>query len=271
MRRSPTTRRGTSAAAKPQVLLRGLAVLEALNWRPISSVEQIASQTGLPKATVVRVLQNLAAGGYVQRLPLRKGYMLGERVLNLSSGFRSRDLVVEAARPLITAFTAKHKWPVSLATLEIDSMRVRASSGADSPFATSADRARLNRRVPLLVSAHGRAYLAFCPDDERDIIMALLRASARGDDFSARDAHYVASAIETIKRTGYAMTAPLPGDPAIGLSVPVLDDARVLATISLRYLGKAMTEAEVARRYLVPLRSLATAIADAAGRRPTAS
>ena len=61
-------------------------MLEALNRRPISSVEQIAERTGLPKATIVRMLQNLAAGGYAQQLPRRKGYMLGERVLNLSSG-----------------------------------------------------------------------------------------------------------------------------------------------------------------------------------------
>lgn len=271
MRRTPTTRRGNSAAAKPQVLLRGLAVLEALNWRPISSVDQLATQSGLPKSTIVRVLQNLAAGGYVQRLPRRKGYMLGERVLNLSSGFRSRDLVVEAARPLITAFTARHKWPVSLATLEIDSMRVRVSSGADSPFATATDRARLNRRVPLLVSAHGRAYLAFCPEDERNIILSLLRSSSRGDDLVARDEHFVGNIISTIRRAGYAMTASMPDEPAIGLSVPVLSSDRVLATISLRYFGKVMPEAEVAKRYLAPLRSLAVAIADAAGRRTGAS
>jgi IclR family transcriptional regulator, mhp operon transcriptional activator len=268
MRRPPITRRGNSAAASPQVLLRGLSVLEALNWRPISSVEQIAARTSLPKATIVRVLQNLAAGGYVQRLPLRKGYMLGERVLNLSSGFRSRDVVVEAARPLITAFTARHKWPVSLATLEIDSMRVRASSGAESPFATAIDRARLNRRVPLMISAHGRAYLAFCPEDERNIILALLRASTRTDDLVARDEHAVSNIMTTIRRAGYAITAPMPDEPAIGLSVPVFSGDRVLATLSLRYLGRAMPEAEVAKRYLAPLRTLAETIAESAARRP---
>jgi hypothetical protein len=45
------------------------------------------------------------------------------------------------------------------------------------------------------------------------------------------------------------------------LAVPVLSADRVLATISLRYLGKAISEAEVARRYLGSLRLLAEAIA----------
>jgi hypothetical protein len=39
----------------------------------------------------------------------------------------------------------------------------------------------------------------------------------------------------------------------------------------LRYLGKAMPEAEVAKRYLAPLRALAEAIAESAARGPKAS
>ena len=86
------TRTLSDQASPSQVLLRGLSVLEALNWRPISTLEQIAAATGLPKSTAVRVLANLASKGYAQRLPRRKGYMLGERVLNLSSGFEAATL-----------------------------------------------------------------------------------------------------------------------------------------------------------------------------------
>jgi len=263
MRHPPAPPDKPRHSSPPQVLLRGLAVLENLNERVVSSVEQVAADTGLPKATVVRVLQNLASRGYVQRLPRRKGYMVGERVLNLSRGFRSRDAVVQAAQPLLTAFTARFKWPVSLATFEIDTMRVRASSSEQSPFATTTDRARLNRRVPMLISAHGRAYLGFCPADEREIILSLLKASGRADDLTARDDHYVGVTIEAIRRAGYALTAPMPSEPAIGLALPVSAGGRVLATISLRYLGRAISERQVTRRYLQPLQELADAIAHA--------
>ena len=141
-------------------------------------------------------------------------------------------------------------------------MRVRASSSEQSPFATAVDRARLNRRVPLLISAHGRAYLAFCPDDERNIILSLLKSSARKDDLVARDDRYVFAMISAIKRAGYAITAPDPAEPAIGLSVPIVSGANVVPTISLRYLGKAISESEVAKRYLAPLKTLAVAIAN---------
>ena len=164
--------------APPEVLLRGLSVIEALNRRPVSSVEQIADQTGLPKSTVVRVLHILASKSYAERLPQRRGYRLGERVLALSAGFRSSDIVVEVSRPLLTKFTAEHTWPVGLATLDVDAMRVRSGTLQESPFSTSIDQARMSRRLPMLTSAVGRAYLAFCPADERETILRLLRLCA---------------------------------------------------------------------------------------------
>ena len=68
-------------------------------------------------------------------------------MLTLSAGLRSRDAVVQIAKPLLSAFTAAHKWPVSIATLDGDAMRVRASTVQESPFATEADRRRLARRA----------------------------------------------------------------------------------------------------------------------------
>ena len=238
-------------------------MIEALNRRPVSTVEQIAQATRLPKPTVVRMLNLLVSATYVQRLPKRRGYLLDERVLTLSAGYRSPDAIVRVAGSILSDFTAVHKWPVSLATLDVDTMRVRVSTQQDSPFSTSADQRRIARRVPMLSSAHGRAYLAFCPDDEREFIVALLQTSSRRDDAPARDPQYLASLLRTTRRAGYAVSAPLVGDPAIGLSVPVCQGARVLASLSLRYLGKAISEAEVARRYLEPLRTAAKAIATA--------
>lgn len=257
------------AAPRPapaQVLLRGLSVIEALNRRPISTVEQLAVATGLPKPTVVRMLNLLVMEAYVQRLPKRRGYRLDERVLTLSAGYRSPDAIVRVAGSILADFTATHKWPVSLATLDVDTMRVRVSTQQSSPFSTPDDQRRIARRVPMLSSAHGRAYLAFCSDDEREIIVALLGASTRKDDLPARDPRFLANLLRATRRAGYAVSPPLAGDPAIGLSVPVLQGSRVLASVSLRYLGKAISEAEVARRYLQPLRGAARAIAEAAPR-----
>ena len=252
---------GTPPSPPPQVLLRGLSVLEALNRRLVSTVEHIAAATGLPKPTVVRILDQLVTAEFVQRMPKRRGYMLDERVQTLSVGYHSSDIVVRECRSPLSQFTAKHKWPISLATLDVDTMRIRASTVQESPFSTPGDHSRIARRVPILAAALGRAYLAFCPDDEREIILALLRASVREDDRPARDAEYVRRLFATIRRTGYAVSAPKLNDPAIGLAVPVMLGGQVIACLSVRYLGKAITEAEVARRYLAALRETASTIA----------
>ena len=193
--------------APAQVLLRGLSLLEALNRRAVGSVEELAQDSRLPKSTIVRMLNTLVLAGYVRRLPKRGGYSLAERVLGLSWGFRSEDAVVEAARPLLAAFTVEHKWPVSIATLAVDAMRIRATTLQDSPFAI--DRERINRRVPLLGSALGRAYLAYCSETERESIVALLRNSQRPIDRPAGDPTYLTALVRGIRRAGYAATPPI--------------------------------------------------------------
>ncbi|MBS0275441.1 MAG: DNA-binding transcriptional regulator [Proteobacteria bacterium] len=243
-------------------VLRTLHILEALNRRHApASLAQLCDATDLPKPTVSRLLQTLEEGGYVTRLPRRLGYALRERTLRLSSGFRYSDVVVEAARPFLSALTAELKWPVGLATLDRDAMRVRFSTGRESPFAI--DENFVNRRVPMLLSALGRAYLAFCSADEREKILDLLRASPRETDRMARDPRAVARLIQSARRAGFASAAEYPSAPAHGVAVPVLLGGTAIAAITLRYLGRRLPEREAAQRYLAPLQraSLSTAAA----------
>ena len=165
---------GPRREAPAQALLRGLAVLEALNRRPISSLAQLAAETGLAKPTLVRVLGILALKNYAERLPNRRGYRIGGRVRALSAGYRASASVVSIARPLLARFTAQHKWPVSIGTLDGDAMRLEASTQQDTAFAAATDRGRLARRLPLLTSALGLAYLAFCPAEERATLLEIL-------------------------------------------------------------------------------------------------
>lgn len=242
-------------------VLRALNILAALNRHASASLAVLADETGLPKPTVSRLLETLEEGGFVVRLPRRAGYALRERVLRLSSGFRHTDAVVEASRPFLSSLTAEHKWPVGIATLDRDAMRVRMSTGRESPF--SIDESFVNRRVPMLLSALGRAYIAFCPPDERETILAQLRASSRATDRLARDPRGMTRLIQSVQRAGYASTVSVPGTPAQGLAVPVMRGARVLATMTMRYIGAALTEQDAARRYLASMRHAANGIAAA--------
>src|SRR5512146_1252007 len=208
------------AAVEP--VLRTLRILEELNRHAPATLAQLSDAAGLPKPTVSRLLQTLEDGGYVVRLPRRSGYALRERTLRLSSGFRYSDAVVEAARPFLSALTAQHKWPIGLATLDRDAMRVRFSTGPESPFAI--DENFVNRRVPMLLSALGRAFIAFCSEDEREKILDLLRHSLRETDRMARDARAVGRLLQSVRRAGFASAVEYPNAPAHGMAVPVLSD-----------------------------------------------
>lgn len=257
-------RDGQREAPPREVLLRGLAILESLNHRAVSTVEQLSASTGLPKPTVVRMLNTLVAAGYVQRLPYRRGYVLDESVLTLSSGYRSHDLIVQIAQPLMSAFTARTRWPLSLATLERTTMRVRAGTLQESPYATETDMRRLARRLPMLSSALGLAYLAFCPDDERATLVTQLSSMRNRTDDHMAAIRALPRTVARIRTAGHAASPPESYNAAAGLAVPVMQGDRVLACLSLRYLSRAMTETEAAHHHLDALRTTADAIADAA-------
>lgn len=241
-----------------QPIIRALTVLEALNLQTSTSLAALHDETGLPKSTLVRLLDTLIAGGYVRRISRRAGYMVGERVLRLSGGFRHSEKIVEASRPFLSALTAQHKWPVGFATPEADQMLVRASTRAESPFATDHD--FLGIRIPMLLSALGRAYFAFCDDEERETVMALMRNSKARRNAMARDEKAVARLVAGIRKRGFATTTPLPGEPLQGMAVPVFENGKAVAAITLRYFSSAMSEAEAARRYVKSLQEAAEAV-----------
>jgi IclR family mhp operon transcriptional activator len=241
-----------------QPVIRAFRVLEALNLKPTTSLSTLHEATGLPKSTLVRLLDTLIAGGYVQRVSRSAGYAVSERVLQLAGGFRHADRIVEAARPFLSALTAQHKWPMAISTPDGDTMLVRTSTRAESPF--SADHDYLGKRVPMLLSAMGRAYFSFCDDTERDTLLAIMRNSRARRNAMARDERAVARLVAHIREKGYATAVSAPGEPLAGFAVPILENDRAVAAITLRYFGSAMTEAEAAQRFLEPMRMAAVAI-----------
>ncbi|HEX7777433.1 MAG TPA: DNA-binding transcriptional regulator, partial [Parvibaculum sp.] len=212
---------------------RALHILEALNQQTVTTLAALHQATGLPKPTLVRLLDTLIAAGYVERISRQTGYSLAERVLRLSGGFRHADRVVEAARPFLTALTAQHKWSFAVATADGDSMIVRAGTRLENPFST--DPNYLGRRVPMLLAALGRAYLAFCPAAEREGLLSAMRASKARRNALARDEPAVARLLATTRARGYASTTPAQGEPMMGLAVPVMDGERVVGAMTMRY------------------------------------
>lgn len=229
---------------------RSFTVLEALSRRPQGTVAVLADETGLPRPTVMRLLKTLIELGYVTQVSRHLGYRLTDRVLGLAQGIRFVDHFVDAAAPHMRRFTQKHGWPLYLGTISHRAITIRYSTAPESPM--SFERSALQRRSPILTGALGRAWLAFCSDEER---RAVLR------DLGVRSNASLAAAFARIRRDGYAFAVlPRPGRLQ-GIAVAIRNGPRVLGSISMRFTRSAMTETEAGARYGAPLNTLARTIA----------
>jgi IclR family transcriptional regulator, mhp operon transcriptional activator len=243
------------------VVVRALALLRALNRQPVSTVDVLHRQTGIPKPTVVRLLQTLQADGLVQRAPQWGAYYLTSEVRALASGYHSEPRIVEASTRFADALTAELKWPVSVAVHDGDAMVVRYSTIPQSPL--SFFHSTINMRLSLLSQALGRAYLAFCEPAAQEALIELLAHAEHSDAPLPADAAQIRAMLAEVRGRGYALRDPRVRPESATLAVPVFEAGRVVATIGLTWFSSALTTELAVARFLAPLQQAAADIATA--------
>ena len=234
---------------------RSFAILEALSRRPHGTIAALGKETGLPRPTVVRLLKSLVELGYATQVSREVGYRLTDKVLGLAQGIRFVDRLVDVAAPHMSRFTRRHGWPLYLGTISERAITIRHSTAAESPM--SFERAALQKRSPILSSALGRAWLAFCSVEER---RAVLR------DLGQRQDAKLTAAFARVRSDGYAFTVLPRSGRLQGIGVAIRKGPRVMGCLSMRFIRSAMTEEEAGARYGAPLNALASAIAADADR-----
>lgn len=229
---------------------RSFAIMEALSRRPRGTVAVLADETDLPRPTVVRLLKTLVELGYATRISREAGYRLTDKVLGLAQGIRFVDHLIDVAAPHMSRFTRRYGWPLYLGTISDRAITIRHSTAVESPM--SFERSALQRRSPLLSSALGRAWLAFCSAEERRSVLRHLGVKP--------DAK-LAAAFARIRCDGYSFTVLPRSGRLQGIGVAIRDGERVMGCLSMRFIRSAMIEEEAGRRYGAPLNALAEAIA----------
>ncbi|APH71606.1 IclR family transcriptional regulator domain-containing protein [Aquibium oceanicum] len=235
---------------------RALSVLQEMNLQPYTSVGHLHARTGLPKPTLVRILQTLEHAGYVENDPRLGGYQLSALVSSLSSGYHKEPMVVEAGRPWAIALTRKHQWPVSISLLDRDAVVVRFSTVPDS--SVSPFHKTVNMRLPLITRGMGLAYLAFAAPEEFDLIVGMLRKSEDPEDELARHPEKLDRLIALTRERGYAIRSPqVEPRNSNTIAVPVFNDnGRVVASLGLTYFTSAFSsQTEACERYASVLKS----------------
>ncbi|MFL6662149.1 MAG: DNA-binding transcriptional regulator [Rhizobacter sp.] len=243
-------------------LSRGLAVLRALNSMPggMGGVLELARVTGLHRTTVKRLLETLKTEGLVHHKDDGNSYALGFEVRRLSEGYVAADWLDQVAAPAMRAHLRALSWPSDLATPDDGFMIVRESTHRMSLL--SQHRATIGIRIPILVSAIGRAWLAWCAEEEREATLAILRNRTDGIGKVANDTAYVKQVLRETRRRGYALNRGewLKEASVTAIAFPIRVGEHAVAAINLVLQRDVVSDREIATRYVPLLRSLADEI-----------
>src|SRR5208283_4670980 len=173
---------------------RGLAVLSALNRHGSATALTLARETGVPRATVYRLLQTLFDDGYVGRGTADDRFHLRLKVRGLSEGFEDEQWITAIAGPAVLELTRRIAWPCDVSTLDGLKMVIHETTHRIAPL--SIDRNMVGQELPILSSASGLAYISFLPKEEQQTLLGLLARSGDPRDALARDPAQASRLIE---------------------------------------------------------------------------
>lgn len=243
-------------------LSRGLGVLKALNAQPggIASTTELARQCALDRTTTKRLLETLRLEGFVRQGEREGQYYLTFEVQRLAEGFEDETWVGKVATPLMTAAVRELVWPCDIGTAEAGFMVVRESTHRLSPL--SQHRAMIGERLPMLLTAMGRAYLAACGDTEREATLEVLRQREDKLGDLARDKAQVRRLLNATTKRGYAYNDGEWQRQAefAAIGVPVRAGERLLASLNLIFPKASVSRKDLEERFVPALSRLAASI-----------
>lgn len=261
-------------------LERGLEVLQILQSTRSAKLNDLHRATGLSKATLLRVLLTLESQGLIWQRLADGAYLPSYSLHERARGLDDIDLLVEVASPVLEQLCQKVGWPSVLAVPKFDHMEVIETNSPRS----YADHIRLGPvgfRANMLRSSIGRAYLAFCSEQEREATLARLKMSKNPWDALARDRKKVDALLEETRSLGYGTRTPDFGgdysktrdesdDGHDSIAVPITVYGQVVACINLSWTARVAKPKVIAERHLNDLSAAAAEIVAGmvAGRAP---
>ncbi|WP_201582995.1 IclR family transcriptional regulator [Psychrobacter jeotgali] len=145
---------------------RGLALLSAFEHHEQLSHQQLCQMSGLPKATVTRLIYTLTSLGFL-RTTAQGQYQLGSSAVRLSATAWSRHDLVAFAEPLLRQFATENEVSVNLATEIEGEMRYLACFRSPARLSVNL---QVGSAVPVAATAIGRAFYAVSSPTRQAVI-----------------------------------------------------------------------------------------------------
>jgi IclR family transcriptional regulator, mhp operon transcriptional activator len=221
---------------------RTLLILEILSKHVICRVSDIHESCGLPRPTIVRILETLVTLGYVQKLSRLGGYCLDEKVDLIADGYKGFARIAKTSIACADRLTAEFKWPSSIACRDGHHMVVRYSTMSSSP--NSHKRSTINHRLDMLRRAHGRAYLAFSSEKIRlEVIQDL---SNKEGGLAVRELmQRLEPLFAKIRAQGFARRDAEIDPDTITLAAPIWHDDEVAATLGITFFKRSVKDLSI--------------------------
>lgn len=238
---------------------RGLDVLREVNRSGGIRAGDVARQLELPRPTVYRLLETLEELGYVARSASDDRFRVTRRALGLGDGYDPGVLISQAAASYIAELSKSLVWPVDLSIYENAAMVIQETTHSRSPL--SIDRGMIGRRLPMLRTSAGRAYLAACAPSERDLIINHLRRIDDADDRPFLEPQRLKRMIAETAERGYGIRSEGEFNPKTGsIAVAVVREEIVFGCISIIWIRSAIALDEALATFVAPLVGAAAAI-----------
>jgi len=257
MNASEKTPRKPSDTVLNRSLERGLLLLRAFGpGADALGNGDFVERTGLPKATVSRLARTLVECGFLQHDAVRQVYRLGVPVLSVAHAMRTGSRILQAATPLMREVAQKRQINVGLAAADGDDMvyleSFRYNQRASLRTVVS------GQRVPMELTALGRAHLSTLDEDERaDRLASLERRGSRQWKPVRRQ---ILDAIDHVRRLGYCVATWQPEVVALATPLTVPGHAPLMLNFSVRTTD---TPSDVSTALAAPLLALRDAIVHA--------
>jgi IclR family transcriptional regulator, mhp operon transcriptional activator len=254
-----------------RAVTRAIEVLQIVQASGGVSLNDIYRELGLPKATLLRILLTLQDAGLVWQRIVDNAYLASYSLKENARHLDDVSHLVEVASPILSQLTRRVDWPSILAVPRLDHMEVIETNSPHSYF-HHIPLGPIGFQINMIMSATGRAYLAFCSDRERAAVLSRLRHSQRPGDAAAKDDAWVKRVLSATRKRGYGVRDPMFGgdfdrprrqwdDGRDSIAVPIIVEERVLGIINLTWIQKVTSRREIVMKHVNELGQAAKSIA----------
>lgn len=228
-----------------QSLARGLEVLQLLQTTGALTLAELHKLSGIPKASLLRILKTLMEQGMVWQRMADNAYFPSFSLSELAGRMTREQELVEAASPVLEKLSERVQWPSVLAVPRLTHMEV-IETNASRTMIDDVPLGPIGFQINMMRSASGRAYLAACETPIREATLRRLQQSKRPGDRFARHSAYVDALCADYDRRGFAFRDPdFGGDYEFGrdanddgrdsLAVPIMLGRHVPGVINITW------------------------------------